>query len=215
MKYTGGYIKGKRDGKGKLFHTNGNLRYNGYFKDGKIYDDNAVLLYQNGNVEFCGVIKLGKKEGLSYKANGVLKNNQILNEVKIVNTLKSSKQIPTPIKLNPNENFAMTLAKKQVTNLLKRRNKSPLCHFNIDLAYIEKAVFNKYNEYYINIFNKNDVDNFISNHKKNEYVRVFDKETKKLRFQGIVFFSKKQGSCCFYDSNENLFKKEIFINNKK
>lgn len=98
-----------------------------------------------------------------------------------------------------------------------------MVQFNIDYAYVQSVVKNKLNNYYIDsekITEKNGsihelACNFIEKHKKNESIRLFDKNSGKLRFEGIVFVSKKQGCCSTYSPQGNIIKREHFTNDSK
>ena len=61
----------KRNGEGKEYYKNGNLKYEGNFKNDLYDDDNGKYYYENGNV-YIGQFKNGKEygEGIIYNKEG-------------------------------------------------------------------------------------------------------------------------------------------------
>lgn len=184
-------------------------RYSGLFKHGKIHDENAELHYANGNLEFKGAIIVGKKSGMGthYHTEGDLKSSGVYRDGKLIKDM-------THTVSNQEKQLAKTKVPKKT---FSKTSKFPTINFNIDTTYMEKIVKGKSNSYYRNFPNKGDIDieNFIQFHKKNEFVSVYDEVSKVLRFEGIIFVSKKQSNCSFYNTNGKLVKREPYLNGKK
>ncbi len=74
LEYEGNFKDGKREGLWKYYYSTGQLEWEGNFKDGK-EEGLFKIYYENGQLMMEGNYKDGKREGLSkeYYKNGQLK----------------------------------------------------------------------------------------------------------------------------------------------
>ena len=61
--YKGALKNGLFDNSGTLYWSNGNIRYNGKWSEGKVCGYGISLYYNNGRIEFEGDVKDGKPCG--------------------------------------------------------------------------------------------------------------------------------------------------------
>lgn len=66
--------KYRRNGKGKEYYPNGNLKYEGNFLNDKYDDNNGFFIFENGN-QYIGQFKNGKRNGSGYIVD---KNNNLI-----------------------------------------------------------------------------------------------------------------------------------------
>jgi len=62
--FIGSLVNGKREGMGKVYHDNGELKYFGSFKNNKFSGEKCRIYYENGNIQYKGGLRDGKSEGI-------------------------------------------------------------------------------------------------------------------------------------------------------
>ena len=95
----------KRNGEGKEYYKNGNLKYEGNFLNDLYDDDNGKYYYENGDV-YIGQFKNGEKygEGLTYNKEGELINVDEYKKDKLINDYDKKKFMSNNQSNNINSN---------------------------------------------------------------------------------------------------------------
>ena len=95
----------QRNGEGKEYYKNGNLKYEGNFLNDLYDDDNGKYYYENGNV-YIGQFKNGEKygEGLTYNKEGELINVDEYKKDKLINDYNKKKFMSNNQSNNINSN---------------------------------------------------------------------------------------------------------------
>ena len=86
----------KKNGKYKEYYNNGNLKYDGNFKDDEYNDENGQYIFENGDT-YIGQFKNGKKHGkglLLNKNYEIIKDCEYENDIDIIKKENSNNNMP-------------------------------------------------------------------------------------------------------------------------
>ena len=84
----------RKNGKFKDYYENGQLKYEGNFKDDEYDDDNGIFYFKNGDI-YIGQFKNGKKHGKGFiiiKNSGLIKENVEYENDKCINKEEDEKK---------------------------------------------------------------------------------------------------------------------------
>ncbi len=205
IKYKGGYVNNKYEGRGILYKSNGNILYDGYFSNneyngfGKIYDD----------VKYEGFFRDGKKDG-----KGLLYYNN--NEKIYLNGIFDMNNYVEGILYNPNGN--KIFEGLFINNKPKEGKNIELYELNGELKY-EGDFFNgQYHGHGI-LYEKGNYEKkgIFSEFKYIHYVGEFKND--KYNGQGKLYMDNCFGKYLFYEGNfDNSYfsgNGKIYYQNKK
>ena len=105
----------KKNGKYKEYYKNGNLKYEGNFKDDEYNDENGQFIFENGET-YIGQFQNGKKNGKSFLLNEksqIIKNCEHKNDIEIIKEENSNNKIDNKSKQNFEKKWKESEKKKE------------------------------------------------------------------------------------------------------